>query len=239
MIASYLHNFIFVKTKKTAGTSAEIVMSPWVGPADVVTPMDPRDEILRADFGGKPQNFGRNRKAERNYMKVILGEDVAAIRAMRLSSPNRFREHMPARLIREELPDLWKVAYKFTIERHPYDKILSRAWMAIRRRQRDQAGELLSEKIDEVIERGLALNYPMYMAKDKVLVDRIMPYEQMWKEVAALAQRLGKEMPLYLPQAKAQFRRDKRPASEILSAAQKQRIYEKHAIEFELMGYQR
>jgi len=37
VIASHRHRFVFVKTRKTAGTSLEIALSRHCGPDDVVT----------------------------------------------------------------------------------------------------------------------------------------------------------------------------------------------------------
>ena len=37
MIASYLYNYIFIKTKKTGGTTAEVTLAASCGPNDIVT----------------------------------------------------------------------------------------------------------------------------------------------------------------------------------------------------------
>jgi hypothetical protein len=44
MIISHEHEFIFVKTEKTAGTSMEVYLSNHCGPLDVVTPIIPHVE---------------------------------------------------------------------------------------------------------------------------------------------------------------------------------------------------
>ena len=48
MIVSHKHKFIFVKTVKTAGTSVEIALSRFCGENDIITPIHPPDEELRA-----------------------------------------------------------------------------------------------------------------------------------------------------------------------------------------------
>jgi hypothetical protein len=48
MIISHEHKFIFVKTRKTAGTSIEIALSKFCGPDDVICPIR-----LRRHFGGQ------------------------------------------------------------------------------------------------------------------------------------------------------------------------------------------
>ncbi len=58
VIASHSHRFIFLKTRKTAGTSVEIALSKVCGPDDVITEISPEDEALRRAAGGRgPQNF--------------------------------------------------------------------------------------------------------------------------------------------------------------------------------------
>ena len=51
MIVSHEHKFIFLKTKKTAGTSIELALSQLCGPDDIITPLTQIDEALRA--GGR------------------------------------------------------------------------------------------------------------------------------------------------------------------------------------------
>lgn len=43
MIVCHEHKFIFIKTRKTAGTSAEIALSQHCGTRDIITPMAPED----------------------------------------------------------------------------------------------------------------------------------------------------------------------------------------------------
>ena len=58
VIASHQHRFVFLKTRKTAGTSVEIALSKVCGPDDVITEISPEDEKLRQAAGGRaPQNF--------------------------------------------------------------------------------------------------------------------------------------------------------------------------------------
>ena len=53
MIISHEHKFIFLKTRKTAGTSIELALSGLCGPDDIITPISPNDEPLRAN-GRRP-----------------------------------------------------------------------------------------------------------------------------------------------------------------------------------------
>lgn len=212
MIASFSNDFIFIKTRKVGGTSLEIVLSAWCSGKDICSALPPADEEIRERYGGTVRN------------------NFAADGSV------RFYNHLSAAEIRAKLPKLWERAYTFTVERHPYEKVVSRAWWEIGKP--GDASELpLELEIDIAIESGSYLNHPLYYADGKLLVDEVWEYEEMWIRLAELAARLGKPTPLRPPRAKSNFRKDHRPAVEILSREQRRRIAEAAAIEFELLGY--
>jgi hypothetical protein len=213
VIASFAHDFIFVKTRKVGGTSLEIVLSSWCTGRDIVTPIPPEDEAIRAGFGGMPRNF-----------RGPAGKAV-------------FYNHMPATDIAATLPGLWSRAFKFAVDRHPYEKVVSRAWWNIGRRGGSPEAELERE-IDLAIATKSYLNFPLYCDGAKVIVDEVWRYEEMWDRLTALAERLGQSIPEAPPRAKSGHRRDRRPAREVLSDDQRRRIAEDAAIEFDLLGYE-
>jgi hypothetical protein len=79
MIASFEHQFIFIKTRKTAGTAIELVLSSLCGAADIITPIHPDDEKIREAHGWRgPQNFrvglATVQRADRRLAAEILNE---------------------------------------------------------------------------------------------------------------------------------------------------------------------
>lgn len=212
MIASFNHDFIFVKTRKVGGTSLEIVMSSWCSGHDIVTPIPPEDEAMRAEFGGAARNFHER------------------------GGQGPFFNHMPATDIRKTLPGLWRRSFTFAVDRHPFEKVVSRAYWNIGRRDGDAEAEL-DREIEAAIASRSYLNFPLYCDGDSVIVDELWRFEEMWGRLAGLAQRLGVSMPAERPRAKGGHRKDRRPAREILSADQRARIAEDAAIEFRLLGY--
>jgi hypothetical protein len=202
-----------VKTRKVGGTSLEIVLSSWCSGRDICTPIPREDEAIRARFGGRRRNF-----------------------RARVGRPE-FYNHIHATDVRAALPGLWSRAFKFSVDRHPYEKVVSRAWWNIGRRGGSPEQELEAE-IEEAIATGNYLNYPIYCDGSQVIVDEVWRYEEMWDRLAALAERLGQALPEAPPRAKSGHRRDLRPAREILSPKQRRRIAEDARIEFELLGYE-
>src|SRR3954464_4680968 len=86
MIVSHARKFIFLKTRKTAGTSLEIALSKYCGPDDVLTPID-FDEEARREHAGR---------GAQNYTKALVRHSPAdLLRLMRdRERAVAFREHM-------------------------------------------------------------------------------------------------------------------------------------------------
>jgi hypothetical protein len=213
LIASFTHKFIFLKTRKVGGTSLEIVLSSWCAGRDICTRVPPADEAIRTTYGGQARNF---RRADGSV---------------------RFFNHMPATEVRRELPKFWAAAFKFTVDRHPYEKVVSRAWWNIGRRGGSPEAELADE-IELAVRNKSYLNFPIYTADGELLVDELWRYDDMWPRLDSLADRLGLPAPAQPPRAKAQHRKDPRPARDVLTEDQRAQIYEDARLEFDLLGFE-
>jgi hypothetical protein len=241
MIASFTNSFIFIKTRKTAGTSVEIVLSPWCSGPDILTPVDPEDELIRVAYGGLPRNFRGPKDQRAAYIRAVRRRDAGEISRLfvqmrRTLRAKGFYGHMPAERVRARLPDLWEEAFKFTIERHPYEKVVSRAYWWTRSHDDKRP---IAEIIEDVIDAKNLSDKHLYAEGDRVIVDQVFHFDVLWDRIAELAQSLGKSLPDQLPWAKAYTRADRRSAREILSTSQRRKIAERCAFEFELMGFER
>ena len=58
MIISHKYKFIFIKTRKTAGTSMEIYLSQYCDDNDIVTPITLNQVALGNKIKHEPRNFG-------------------------------------------------------------------------------------------------------------------------------------------------------------------------------------
>ncbi len=173
LIASHAHRFVFVKTRKTAGTSLEIALSRHCGPDDIVTRISPADEELRVAAGGvPPQNTE--------------------------TSPSSYAHMGARRVIKVIGRETWDDYFTFAVERNPYDVVAS-SWRYSARRPSFTKSFAEFVRTPRRLDR-LALNERLYRMGGEVIVDRVYRYEELPAAVADLSSRLGLE--LDLPHAK-------------------------------------
>ena len=225
MIVSHEHRFIFVKTKKTAGTSVEIALSRFAGPRDVITPLTEEDELLRKECGGVgPQNLDIPKPRWRRH-------ELARFRA---GKPVTYFNHMPAADIRRCEPRAWREYLTFAVERNPWDLAIS-GYYWVSRAGGDLEGISLDDFLASERLRGLS-NWPRYTVDDRIIVDRVLRYESLEEELRSLCEELGVGA-VELPRAKSSQRSDRRPAGELLSPAQQERVATVFAREIERFGF--
>jgi hypothetical protein len=240
MIVSYLHNFIFIKTKKTAGSSMEVALATHAGPDDIVTPMGQKEEVERIELYPKayPRNFSTDKEMEQRYIEALKTGKLRAIKtaleAANHASKVRTQRHDRAKqILKATGEEFWNKAYKFTVERHPYEKAVSLAWFERGRRQ------AFEDVLESVLSKKRYRNYEHYTLDGVLAVDFIIRFEQMKDDLAVVEQRLGLPIVSLLPRSNSRQRKDPRPAREVLTDKQKKIVQETCREEFDLMGYAR
>ncbi len=210
MIVSHEHRLIFLKTRKTAGTSVEIALSDFAGPQDVITAIDPADEEIRRKRGGRgPQN---NRLPLRAY-----GGRKAAKRL--LAHGIRAYNHMPASEVRRVVgSEVWDNYFKFSIERNPWDAVVSQYHWRNRSVPREQWPDL-AEFLTTRHVRLLAHNVDIYSLGGTPSVDHLCRFESLEEDLERVQQAVGLPDALELPHAKGHTRADPRNYREIYSDA--------------------
>ncbi|MCB0166337.1 MAG: sulfotransferase family 2 domain-containing protein [Anaerolineae bacterium] len=229
MIISHKHKFIFIKTKKTAGTSIEIALSKFCGDEDVITPITPADERTRSRLGYRgPQN----------YLPLISddGSGDAVNAPGSRQKKCRFINHSGAKKIRRCIgEDEWNSYYKFCFERNPWDRFISLYYWRCRSEPRLTISAFLDTDIPlNLKRRGINL----YTIAGEIAVDRVCLYENLTKELENIRQRLGLPEKLELPRAKAAFRTDRRSYREILNEEQAAKIGALFSQEIGLFNYE-
>jgi hypothetical protein len=224
MIVSHGHRLIFVKTKKTAGTSVEIALSVNVGPRDIVTRLTPADEETRAECGGVgPQN-------DRIPATRWRGSEFRRLRPGRWPV---FRNHMPARDIRRILPRWWDEYLTFSIVRNPWDAVVSAySWHCGRTRETVTLSEFISSG-----RAARVASWPILSDGGVVLLDEVVRYERLHEDMERLSERTGLD-PAQLPHAKAQFRGERRHYRELMSRSDRDRVASMFRNEITYFGYE-
>ena len=225
MIVNHEHRFIFLKTRKTAGTSVEIALSKYCGPDDVITPIAAEDEEKRRALGFRgPQNYELPKSAYGAW---------DWIRFLARGRRKGFYNHAPAAFVRRFVgEEIWNGYYKFSFERDPYDKAVSRYFWSTRKKKR-------RPEVADYLERAplkLLSNWDVYAIDDEIVVDFLGRFENLRDDLAQVTTKLG--LPeLDMPRSKGGYRKDKRHYSHVLDGRARKRIERVCARELETFGY--
>jgi Sulfotransferase family len=224
MIVSHKHRFIFLKVRKTAGTSIEIVLAKVAGDDAIVTP------ILEQGIGHEPRNHEPlEHLADRSPSYV-----AQLIREARVE-PDRSRfipyfNHMPAWLARSKLGDeIWDTYFKFCFERNPWEKVASMyGWYTRDLRTPPSFEDWLfsSHKVSS--------DSHIYSIEETCAVDAIGRYESLSEDFEAFLQRVGIDGGApELPSLKSGFRREVHYVPKCV-----ERIRQVFHREIEMFGYE-
>ena len=246
MIISHKHKFIFIKTFKVSGTSMEIALSRYTGKKDILTPLNLEDEIKRyKKTGALPQNYSKNKLEEiryKNYIKKLSKKKISKkiLNELEKKKDEKFKSmiyynHIPAEKIKKLIEKkIWKKYFKFTIERNPYDKVISFMYFANRFKEIKN----IKNEIDKTIRLKKYLNYPIYTNRNKkILVDYILDYGSLKKNVKFLESKLNLELNKFYIKTKNSTRKNKINYRKILTFDQIKKIKNDTNLEFQIMKY--
>jgi hypothetical protein len=228
MIISHEHKFIFLKTKKTAGTSIELALSQLCGPDDVITPLAPADEALRSGgrcaqhwrlhgWWGSPRPFWKRRFLKTN------SEDYG------------FYNHIPAERTKALLDDdkIWRSYFKFAFDRNPWDRQVSWYHHHFRRKSTPPpfAEFIRSDR------RARIDNYDIYSIGGDVAVNFVGRYESLEEDLKRALAQVGLTLNGALPRAKGTFRRSEAPYREYYDGDTLAIVGDWYEREIKLLGY--
>jgi hypothetical protein len=229
MIISHKYKYIFIKTNKTAGTSIEIALSKFCGKEDIITPNDPKDEIIRKQLNYPgPQNYAVP------FYEYRL-KDVYRLIQRQKKKP-KFYHHISATEIKKLVDKrVWDNYYKFCFERNPWDRIISLYYWRSKSKLQPPVSEFIDSDEPKLLNK---YGYRLYTIDDEVVVDKICRYENIEKELESISNILGFPDKLTLPRAKTSFRKDKRHYTDALNEEDRKKIAKLFDREVRLMNYQ-
>lgn len=224
MILSHSRKFIFLKTRKTAGTSIEIALTALCDVKDVVTPISIGDEPIRLERTGQ---------TPRNY---VLDNEDRPLREDGIIQPLKHRDlfsHIRGIHLRNRIDrTAWRSYFKFAVARNPWEQKVS--WFHWNAQYHPE------QTFDDVIRMAHARrqNHQIYMDnKGRLLVDEVIDYSNLTDGLAdCMATIGGVDLP-DLPRAKSGLRVNKPHWSTYYTPETRKIIAELCAPEIELMGY--
>ena len=168
MIVNHRYKFIFIKTRKTAGTSIEIGLSKICDEADIVTELgEPIENKIKFGYTGS-RNFKipfRNCNP-RDFLKIPRDEWP------------KFHSHSPAWYVKQRIdPEIWNSYFKFCFERNPFDRIISQYFWNTREK------DIGLEEYISSAENFRLSNWHMYTVDDQVVVDHVARFENLNEEL--------------------------------------------------------
>jgi len=202
VIISHKYKFIFIKTGKVGGTSLEIALSQFLGSEDVITPLSKQDELERFRMGyPTAQNYQKHfsemspneirKSLKYNLLKVFSPEEKKILLSKRF--PKRYRGHIGAGQVRELAgEDVWNDYLKFSIERNPWDRVVS--LFHFQKKRPYQAYESVNELgFREFVLGGYGYqpNFELYSINGIPAMDRIIRYEDLGTGLSDLSRTLG------------------------------------------------
>ncbi|MEM6667424.1 MAG: sulfotransferase family 2 domain-containing protein [Pseudomonadota bacterium] len=228
MIVSHAHRFIFLKTKKTAGSSIEYSLAPHCADGDIITPAS-RDE--------EPNREGRG--AQNFWLPLSQRGPVGMVRALFTDTPERyigFYNHMPAARARQLLGEtIWTGYFKFAFERNPWDRQVSLYYWRYRDPETRPGFE---DFCCDPRWRKAARNWSIYSIKGSVAVDRVGRYERLTDDLKAIFETVGLEGEPALPHLKSSTREGGRDYRAHYTPAARDAVASLYEREIDAFGYE-
>ena len=189
MIISFKYKFIFIKSYKTAGSSIENYLYPYLNNKDILAPTEDYNGInCWGDFDAK-------------NIEYHFGEEFLK---KKINYKMKYFAHMPIWLVKERLKplsdklnyDIFKNFYKFGVIRNPFDTIVSHYYWLNAKNNRNSKlvsfNKILKELESNIFPQYGLLNLNKFMDKNynEILCDKIIKYEDLNKELAIVFNKL-------------------------------------------------
>ena len=176
MIISHKYKFIFIKTRKTAGTTIEYNLSKYLGHNDIITP-------------SKQANYlAQNYIQQSSFSKFL---NTLNLKKLSKFFYFKFTDHMHAIEIKKKIDKkIYQTYFKFCVEREPVDKSISYYFM----RKNSQNSNFKRRNMswcEFVKKRRFPVDTNFYTHNNKLIIDKIIRYENLESELSSILNNLG------------------------------------------------
>lgn len=207
-IISFSNKFIFLKTRKVAGTSVQMLLREFAqGPDDIIAAITPRDEFDAISSGLRSKNFFVNKADENAFYEAVAEREFAKAREILGSSKRYMSSHVDIKLLKKMVEkkgyDINEF-YIFSIERHPYSWLVSNCRYNNTNYNDNASGldvqispDKLNKKIGAFLNRenvSNLLNWNMYTENNAVVVSKVIKYENLHDGMLEVARDIGFEI---------------------------------------------
>ena len=229
MIISHKYKFIFLKTSKTAGTSIEIALSKFCGEKDIITPISPKDEIIRQNLGYRgPQNYISTFREYKfmDWLNFFL--------KYKNKRKKQYYNHITAIRTKKILGnEKWNEYYKFCFVRNPWDRVISQYFWRTKNKNPKFSKFIKSKHYKDLIKKGENI----YTINNNIVVDKIFKYEEINESMIKLKKILNLPDEIKLPVTKSNTRKIKKDYKTFLSNNNRDYIYNTFKKEIKKFNY--
>lgn len=185
MLISHRCKFIYMKTKKTAGTSVEMAFEPFCR-ENLDDPVKHMTDTIICDQG---------------VVGARLGGD---------SGPMRYFNHMSARAIKRRVGEpVWSDYLKFCAIRNPWDKVVSMFHYRHPKIQAEAPAEIIATFRQWLVADDTVVgdDWNVYTIDDEPVFDVVIRHDQLEKDTVSLLKHFGAS-DLAVPRMKVRHRKD-------------------------------
>lgn len=168
MLVSHRQKFIFLKTKKTAGTALEMALEPWARPENEDADLSHVTKPVETEAG------------------IVGARGSGSVR-------NKWYNHMTAALVKERLdPRIWDSYVKIAAIRNPWDKVVSFFHMQ-RPRVKALPTDVIVAKFRQWLDEAdkLGEDLDIYTIDGEPVVDEFIRYNRLSDDLARVCARIG------------------------------------------------
>lgn len=248
MIVSWQNKYIFVHSRKTAGSSIVVSLSRNLGLDDLVlsaikeiveAKIQLPDKVIQTALRTKPISvlFAGYLKSEKYSEAISKG-----VKKAYMPSLGKKPQHAPAEKIRNTFPREWEEFTKFSVVRNPFDKTVSDYFWRTKGSPNPPDFSTYvhalrdGDKLDGQVPIAHHDNWKSYSIDGCLALDYYVRYESLQKDLINFCNEAGIEYDGWLPNSKGKIRKV-RDYRDMYDSNTRSIVADLYGPEIESMGY--